>query len=53
MNALLLALRTRKSGREALAAALNAWPGIRMMVDLDTGDDSALKLPLPKESSDD
>lgn len=36
----------------ALAAALNAWPGIRMMVDIDTGDDSALKLPLPQGASD-
>ena len=32
-----------------ILSALNAWPGIRMMVDIDTGDDSALKLPLPQE----
>lgn len=28
-------------------------PGMRMMVDIDTGDDAALKLPLPQEASDD
>ena len=38
---------------DAIAAALNAWPGMRIMVDIDTGDDAAIKLPLPKESSDD
>jgi len=38
--------------RASIAAALSAWPGIRMMVDIDTGDDSALKLPLPQEASD-
>ena len=42
----------RREARASLAAALNAWPGIRMMVDIDTGDDSALKLPLPQEVSD-
>ena len=40
--------------REVIAAALNAWPGMRMMVDIDTGDDAAIKLPLPpQEASDD
>ena len=29
MNALLLALRLRKGGKEAIAAALNAWPGMQ------------------------
>lgn len=36
-----------------IAAALNAWPGVRMMVDIDTGDDAAIKLPLPQETRDD
>ena len=36
----------------AIAAAIAAWPGMRIMVDIDTGDDSALKLPLPQEASD-
>lgn len=31
---------------DAIAAAINAWPGVRMMVDIDTGDDAAIKLPL-------
>lgn len=35
-----------------LAAAINAWPGMRMMVDIDTGDDAAIKLPLLQEASD-
>ena len=39
--------------RTVIAAALDAWPGVRMMVDIDTGNDSALKLPLPTEKSDD
>ncbi len=37
---------------DAIAAALNAWPGMRMMVDIDTGDDAAIKLPLQQENSD-
>lgn len=28
MNALLLALRQRRGGKEAIAAAMNAWPGM-------------------------
>lgn len=32
--------------KDAIAAALAAWPGMRMMVDIDTGDDAAIKLPL-------
>ena len=36
-----------------IAAALNAWPGMRMMVDIDTGDDAAIKLPLPQETHND
>lgn len=39
--------------RAAIAAALNAWPGMRMMVDIDTGDDAAIKLPLPQETHND
>lgn len=35
--------------RTALTAGLAAWPGLRMMVDIDTGDDAALKLPLTQE----
>lgn len=51
MNALLLALRRREGGKEAIAAALNAWPGMHME------DESApwvprLILPLPTEASD-
>lgn len=36
-----------------IAAALNAWPGMRMMVDIDTGDDAAIKLPLPQKDQSD
>jgi hypothetical protein len=35
--------------RAACAAMLASWPNIRMMVDIETGDDAALKLPLPQE----
>ena len=42
----------RRDARAAIAAAINAWPGMRMMVDIDTGDDAAIKLPLPQEASD-
>lgn len=31
MNALLLALRRREGGKEAIAAALNAWPFDHML----------------------
>jgi len=31
---------------ELAAMALAAWPGARKMVDLDTGDDRAIRLPL-------
>lgn len=34
---------------DVAAAVINAWPGMRMMVDIDTGDDAAIKLPLPQE----
>ena len=30
MNALLLALRQRRGGKEAIAAALSAWPGMKL-----------------------
>lgn len=36
----------------AILAALESWPGMRIMVDIDTGDDAAIKLPLPQEASD-
>lgn len=39
--------------RAAIAAGLAAWPGLRMMVDIDTGNDAAFKLPLPTENSND
>lgn len=45
--------RPGSAWQEAIAAALNAWPGMRMMVDIDTGDDAAIKLPLPQETRDD
>lgn len=50
------ALQTDEDRRvlaEHAAAVINSWPGVRMMVDIDTGDDSALKLPLPQEKRDD
>ncbi len=36
-------------GHALVEAAINAWPGMRMMVDIDTGDDAAIKLPLTQE----
>lgn len=49
MEAAAVQLSNGKTTAEAIAAALNAWPGVRMMVDIDTGDDAAIKLPLPQE----
>ena len=44
----------RDAARACCLAMLKAWPGMRMMVDIDTGDDAAIKLPLPpQEASDD
>lgn len=43
----------RLEGSEvACLAMIRAWPGMRMMVDIDTGDDAAIKLPLLQEASD-
>lgn len=56
MNALLLALRRREGGKEAIAAALNAWPGMTMLGPHSSGhgrSEPALILPLPTEASDD
>lgn len=50
MNALLRALQLRKGGREAFAAALNAWPGV-YPVNYGGDEPPFLVLPLPKENA--
>lgn len=56
MNALLRALLIRKSGKEALAAALNAWPGLEYKADAAFPafgyGPAAIILPLPEEVRD-
>ena len=42
-----------EAARAAALVLLENWPGVRMMVDIDTGDDAAIKLPLPQEPTDD
>lgn len=41
----------RRESRAAIAAAINAWPGVEV-VDKVVGDDVALLLPLPQEDGD-
>ena len=53
MNALLRALQLRKGGREALAAALNAWPNATTTSWFENSVRKAvLNIPLPQEVSD-
>ena len=40
----------RDAATAAILAALEAWPGMRIMVDIDTGDDAAIKLPLTENT---
>lgn len=53
MNALLLALRRREGGKEAIAAALNAWPGMHGVWYDEHSVAHGFILALPKENSDD
>lgn len=46
LNALLMSLRLRKGGKEAIAAALNAWP--RMEIEMVGEADDFVILPLPQ-----
>lgn len=50
MNALLMALRIRKGGKDAIAAAINAWPG--MEIEMVGESDDFLILPLSQEVGD-
>ena len=56
MNALLRALQLRKGGREAIAAALSAWPGFEYRADAAFPafgyGPAAFILPLPQEARD-
>ena len=53
MNALLQALRQRRGGREAIAAALNAWPGMHILTYSHLGESDVVRLPLTQEKTDD
>lgn len=56
MNALLLALRQRRGGKEAIAAALNAWPEARLIRNALSNSPKYIKLPvegLTQEDGDD
>lgn len=48
-NALLMALRLRKGGKEAIAAAINAWPGMECRP---TFGPSRVILPLSQDAGD-
>ena len=59
MNALLMALRLRKGGKEAIAAAINAWPEKRSDCDrrvsekwIGVREFPVLILPLPQDAGD-
>lgn len=42
----------REAIRAAFLAIVENWEGMRMMVDIDTGDDAAIKLPLTEQTDD-
>ena len=43
----------KKAVRRVAEGLLKAWPGMRMMVDIDTGDDAAIKLPFRRRRATD